>query len=85
MSWYHFMDAIGWVSAAISLLAYYLVSTRQLDGASVKYQALNIASAVGLFFNAVHNGAYPSGTVNFVWIGIALFSIAKYRGGRVGV
>jgi hypothetical protein len=71
------VDAAGWLGVAVLLLAYALVSTKRMAGDDVWYQALNIAGAVLLVINSSHYGAYPSVVVNVVWIGIAIYALAR--------
>ena len=73
------IDIIGWCGALIVLLAYALVSTRCVEGDSLRYQSLNVAGASLLLANTAYEGAYPSSFVNAIWIGIAIFAL--YRRG----
>ncbi len=72
------IDILGWIGAACSLTAYFLISTRQLDGTSFKFQMLNILGAFALMANSYYYGAFPSALVNVAWIAIALLSLYKY-------
>lgn len=72
-------DVIGWVGAAILLIAYAMVSARKLEGNSVTYQLLNIVGSILLAANTIFYRAYPSSFVNLIWMGIAVFSIANKR------
>jgi drug/metabolite transporter (DMT)-like permease len=72
-------DVIGWVGAAILLIAYAMVSSRKLEGNSVTYQLLNIVGSILLAANTIFYRAYPSSFVNLIWMGIAVFSIANKR------
>jgi hypothetical protein len=72
-------DVIGWVGAAILLIAYAMVSSRKLEGNSVTYQLLNIVGSILLAANTIFYRAYPSSFVNLIWMGIAIFSIANKR------
>jgi hypothetical protein len=65
-------EVVGWVGAFMVLAAYWLVTR---SGTSVPYHLLNLAGACGLLVNAVHHRAFPSTTVNAVWILIALWGI----------
>jgi hypothetical protein len=56
-----------------------LVSTNRLRGDSVAYQLLNLAGGVFLVINTIYWGAYPSTFVNLVWIGIAIFALARAK------
>lgn len=72
------IDILGWVGAVFSLTGYFLISTGQLEGTSIKFQALNIVGAIALMLNSYYYGAFPSALVNVVWIAIALLSLYKY-------
>ncbi|MBC7364031.1 MAG: hypothetical protein H5U07_05760 [Candidatus Aminicenantes bacterium] len=73
------INVAGWSGALLLLLAYFLVSSKKLDGDSILYQLLNLAGSLFLLLNAYHFGALPSVGVNTVWIGIAFFTIIKKR------
>jgi len=68
-------DAIGWLGAAVLLVAYAMVSSRKLEGNSTAYQLLNIVGSLLLAANTIFYRAYPSSFVNLIWTGIAVFSI----------
>ena len=71
------IDVMGWTGAALLLLAYGMVSSERWRGGAFKFQLLNIIGSVLLIANTVYYGAFPSAVVNAVWIGIALFTLAK--------
>jgi hypothetical protein len=71
-----FIDLLGWIGAAALLSAYWLVSTRRADGAAMSYQALNLIGSVLVLLNSLYYGAYPSVTVNGVWIVIGVYAIS---------
>lgn len=73
------INFLGWSGTALLLVAYYLVSTRRIEGDSVVYQVLNILGALMLISNSAYFGAYPSVGVNVAWIGIALLTLARLR------
>jgi hypothetical protein len=77
MSYDLLSDIAGWIGAALLLGAYALVSSKKLEGDSVSYQLLNLLGSALLIINSFYYGAYPSVGVNVVWIGIAVFSIAR--------
>jgi len=72
-----FIDAIGWIGAALVLIAYGLLSIKWMDGNTFSYQALNVAGAVMLVINSYYLGAYPSVGVNAAWVGIAAITIFR--------
>lgn len=71
------IDLVGWLGALALLTAYALVSTKRMEGDSRAYQLLNLGGSAFLIINTFFYGAYPSTLVNLVWIGIALFALAK--------
>jgi hypothetical protein len=73
------INIIGWLGSASVILAYVLVSTNRLKGDSVAYQVLNLFGGAFLVINTIFWGAYPSTFVNLVWIGIAIFAIARAK------
>ena len=75
------VDIIGWLGAASLLLAYGLVSTRRLAGDSPTYQLLNLMGGVLLIVNSFYYGAFPSVGVNVVWVGVAVYTLARTRPG----
>ena len=71
------MDVIGWIGAALVLSAYFLVSTKRLNGDSGPFQWLNLAGGIGLLVNTLYYRAYPSSLVNVVWILIAGLTLLR--------
>jgi hypothetical protein len=68
------VEIIGWLGAAILVVAYLMVSFDVVSGDSVLYQVLNIMAASGLIVNGLAHRAMPSVVTNAVWmlIGIAV-------------
>ena len=77
MDWTLLINLIGWVGSAAVIAAYVLVSTNRLKGDSAAYQVLNLIGGVFLIVNTIYWGAFPSTVVNLVWVGIAIFAIAR--------
>lgn len=73
------VNVIGWLGSAAVIVAYVMVSTNRLRGDSAAYQLLNLVGGVFLVINTIYWSAYPSTFVNLVWIGIALFAIARAK------
>jgi hypothetical protein len=71
------IDIIGWLGAVLVLYAYFMVSTKKLEGDSLHFQTANISGALCLIVNTYYHHAYPSAVVNVIWIGIALFALMK--------
>lgn len=70
-------DVLGWIGAAAVLIAYYMVSTHRASGSASLYQILNAVGSVLLLVNTLAYGAYPSTVVNAIWLGIALYALAR--------
>ena len=79
------IEVIGWICAAIILVAYGLLSAGKLSGKSVIYQVMNAVGAAGFVLNSGYNGAMPSAALNVIWVGIALAALLRVRATRSGV
>ncbi len=73
------IDIAGWLGAIALLAAYGMVSAKRIQGDSPLYQLLNLFGGICLVANTVYYGAYPSSVVNLVWIGIALYTLARAK------
>lgn len=73
------VNIIGWLGSAAVIVAYVMVSTNRWRGDAVAYQLLNLIGGVFLALNTVYLGAYPSTIVNLMWIGIAIFALARAK------
>jgi hypothetical protein len=69
----------GWVGAGSLLLAYALVSTKHVEGNGLVFQLLNLAGGTGLAINSGAHRAWPSVTLNLVWIVVGLGTLARMR------
>ena len=69
------IDVIGWIGAALLLVAYALVSTERWRGRSFRFQLCNALGSVCLIANTAYHGAYPSMAVNVVWVVIAMYAL----------
>jgi hypothetical protein len=74
-----FIEVVGWIAAALILVAYGLLSSGKLDGKSPLYHWMNVVGAVGFVINSGYNGAFPSAVLNVIWIGIGVFGLVRYR------
>lgn len=71
------IEFTGWLGAALLLLAYGLVSAGKISSASPAFQWLNISGAAGIALNSGINGAYPSASLNIIWIAIGAFALRR--------
>jgi hypothetical protein len=77
------VEIVGWIGAALILLAYLFLSAGKLTGQSVVYQGMNIVGAAGFVINGWWHGAIPSTALNVLWLligGVASWRIMKKRG-----
>ncbi len=76
-------QVVGWIGAAMVVLAYFLITYKKVDGRSVVYQVLNLLGCVGVGINAFHQAAWPSFGIQIVWGIVAtlgLMSIFSKKG-----
>jgi hypothetical protein len=71
------LDGVGWVGAALVVVAYALVSFDRLSPATLRYQALNILGSIALIVNTAWHAAWPSTAVNIIWAAIALLALTR--------
>jgi hypothetical protein len=71
------IEIIGWTAAAMMLAAYFLLTSGRLGSTSRIYQWLNVLAGAGLIVNSGWNGAYPSVSLNVIWVAIGLYGLAK--------
>jgi hypothetical protein len=71
------IQVVGWIGTILVVLAYILVSTKKLDGASAYYQLLNLLGAACVGVNVYYQRAWPSFALNMVWCAIAIGTLVK--------
>lgn len=71
------VEVVGWIGAALILLAYLLVTTGRLTGQSRPFQWMNLVGAAGFVINGWWHDAIPSTTLNIIWMGIALVALVR--------
>jgi len=77
------VEVVGWVGAALILLAYLLLSAGKLTGPSLVYQGMNVVGAAGFVINGWWHRALPSASLNVLWLligAIASWRILRKRG-----
>jgi hypothetical protein len=77
------IEIAGWVAAGVLLAAYALLSHGRLHSRGSPFQALNVAGSLVVGVNSLAHEAWPSASVNLVWlvIGVATL-VATHRRGR---
>lgn len=79
MSLQIFVDICGWAGTVLILAAYALLSNGKMQARSALYQGMNVAGAAGLILNSGWNNAWPSATLNVVWLAIAVLALWNNR------
>lgn len=70
---------LGWVGAAASIAAYYLVSSKRFAPDSLRYHSLNVSSCVFLAIACASTGAWPSFLTNAIFISVGATMIWRVR------
>jgi hypothetical protein len=80
-----FAELAGWAGAAALLVAYGLLSCGWTTQSSGWFRGLNALGAAGLIVNGAAHSAWPSVTLNVLWllIGAAGALLHVRRSGRV--
>jgi hypothetical protein len=74
---YDTIQLIGWVGAASLLVAYALLTSGKLTATGSTYLAVNFFAAIALGLSTAAAHAWPSATVNALWLVIGL--VPLYR------
>jgi hypothetical protein len=69
------IEIVGWMAAALMLLAYLLLASGRLSSRSNLYHWMNVLSGAGFVINSGWNGAYPSAFINVIWAAIGLYGV----------
>jgi hypothetical protein len=72
-----FTQIVGWIGTFLIVLAYYLVSSKRLEGTNKLYQLMNLFGAIGLGINVLYQQAWPSVALQTVWGAIAVLALLK--------
>jgi len=68
-------DFIGWISALLIVLAYFLLSNQLADSKSLMYNGLNLIGGIGLAYRVWLDKNYSNFVLEIIFILIALKSI----------
>ena len=71
------IEIVGWTAAVMMLSAYVLLTTGRLSSHSGTYQWLNVLSGAGFVVNSGWNGAYPSASLNLIWMAIGIYGVLR--------
>lgn len=67
------IEIVGWIGAVLILLAYFLITHKDISARSKPYQIMNLIGSILVGVNAFFNRAYPSFIINFIWMVIAIY------------
>ena len=70
-------DVAGWIGAFVLVVAYGASSTGRLRASGRTYQAMNLLGSLGLGAVAAAHRAWPSVTLNALWLVIAAATFAR--------
>lgn len=69
------VNVLGWTGAVAVLVAYFLVTTVRVNGASYTFQGLNLYGALGLMSVSLYYHVIPNVFLNAVWGVVGVGSI----------
>ena len=73
------IDIVGWLGSVFVVAAYFSVSYERFRMSPFMYQLLNAAGSLCLIVNTAYYRAYPSASVNVIWLFIALIALIRHR------
>ena len=71
------MELCGWIGGLLLICAYALVSFGKISPRGGVFQSLNLAGSLMLAGNSAFHHAWPSVSVNLIWIGIGAGALMK--------
>ena len=74
-AWY---DLVGSIGVAIIILTYVALQLEKIRSERLLYSVLNAAGACLIIISLFYNFNFPAFIVEFFWLLISLFGIAKY-------
>lgn len=78
-SWY---DIVGSIGVALIIGSYLLLQLQKVESSSLKYSSLNAIGAILVIISLYFDFNFPAFVVEFFWLLISLFGIAKYFIGK---
>ena len=73
------IEIAGWCAAGVLLGAYALLSRGRLSGQGSPYQTLNVVGSLLVGVNSLAHEAWPSVSVNVVWLVIGVATLIAAR------
>ena len=72
-------EVLGWGGAVVILLSFALLTAGRVQAHSALYHGMNIAGSFGFAVNGAWNHAFPSMTMNIIWMVIAFYGLARAK------
>ena len=70
-------ELLGWLGAIAFVTAYFLLSIKVLSSEHFLYHILNAAGGLLMSVSTYNIHDRPAFFVNFIWLGIAVFSVIR--------
>lgn len=77
---YRWYDILGTLGTVVIIVSYVLLQVGRLRSEELKYSALNAVGASLIIVSLYFNFNFPAFVVEFFWLLISLFGIAKFFG-----
>ena len=74
------ISILGWGGMAMILIAYLLVTTKQISPNSQLYQILNLIGAIGVVIHSIASDAWPSAVLFIIWALLAFIYLIALSG-----
>ena len=71
------MEAVGWTGGLVLICAYAMVSFGKISPRGAAFQCLNLAGSLMLAANSAWHHAWPSASVNLIWIGVGIAALMR--------
>jgi hypothetical protein len=71
------MEVFGWVGGLALISAYALVSFGKISARGALFQWLNLLGSFLLAANSAWHSAWPSVSVNAIWIGVGVAALVR--------
>lgn len=73
------IEIVGWTAAGVLLGAYALLSRGKLSGQGSSFQTLNVVGSLLVGVNSFVHEAWPSVSVNVVWLVIGVATLTAHH------
>jgi hypothetical protein len=77
------MEVCGWLGGLVLICAYAMVSFGRTSARGGVFQALNLVGSLMLASNSGWHHAWPSASVNLIWIGVGVGALWRGRHSEV--